>query len=179
MKTQTQLFGIAVLFAFVANLGAAESIAIGKIKSVELEKRDFILTDEMGKDRTVKYDEDTIINRGGRDGQSDLKANDAVCIYYETTGLMWRANYILIQEGESKNWSLGHGTVKSNDSEKKEITYTDDKGRSWTYSTVSVPVFINRAEAKVESIKVGERVMALLQKAGDQTTLKSLYVTRK
>lgn len=180
MKAQTQLFGVAVvMLAIVGDLVASESIGVGKIKSVDLKKRDFVFTDEMGKDRTVKYDEDTVINRGGRDGQSDLKANDSVCIYYETSGLSWRANYILVQEGESKNWSLAHGTVKSRDSDKKEITYIDDKGRSWTYSTANVSVFINRAEAKVESIKIGERVMTLLQKAGDQTMLKSLYVTRK
>ena len=180
MKAHTGLLCVALgMFGFMEDLAAAESIAVGKIKSVELEKREFVLTDEMGKDRTVKYDEDTVINRGGRDGQSDLKVNDTVCTYYETAGLLWRANYVLVQEGESKNWSLAHGNVKSYDAEKKELTYTDDKGRNWTYSSVNVSVFINRTQSKVESVKVGERVMALLQKAGDRTTLKNLYITRK
>lgn len=180
MSAYARLLGIALgVFAVAADVIGAESIATGKIKGVELEKRQFVFTDQTGTDRTVKYDEDTVINRGGRDGQSDFKVDDAICLYYETSGLMWRASYVLIQEGDTKNWSLGHGNVKSINAEKNEMTYVDDKGRDWTYPTSSATVFINRTKSKVESIKVGEHVMALLQKAGDRTTLKSLYVTRK
>jgi hypothetical protein len=180
MKVHLRLVGIALgVITFVGNLAAAEAVATGTVKSVDLGKREFILTDSMGKDRTVEYDEEMIVNRGGRDGQSELKTNDAICLYYEPGGLVWSANYILVQEGDTRNWSIGHGNVKSNETEKKEIAFIDDQGRKWTYSTDGVPVFVNRTKSKIESIKVGEHVMALQQKAGDRTTLKGLYITRK
>jgi hypothetical protein len=180
MKLFRQLFGVTLgLTVLTGNLAAEESITTGKVKSIQSEKREFILTEHSGKERTVKLDENVIIHRGGREGQGELKVNDAVCVSHETNELVLTAKHILIQEGESSHWILDHGYVKSIDAEKKEIVYTDDKGVNRTYSTIDVTAYVNRAAVKVESIKNGERVLALLRKGGDQTSLKSLYVTRK
>ena len=180
MKFSTQLFGsLVVTCVLLGNVSGADSVIAGKVKGVVLEKHEFVLTENTGQDRTIKLAENVVINRGGRDFQSELKVDDIVCVYCDKNALVLTANYILVQEGESKNWTLAHGDVQSFDHEKKEITYLDDQGRDWTFSTIGVKVFVNRAESKVESIKIGEHVLALLQKAGDQTTLKSLFVNRK
>lgn len=157
----------------------AESIAAGKVKSVDQAKHEFVLTESTGKDRTIKLSENVVINRAGLDGQTELKAKDTICAFCDKNAVIWTATYILVQEGESKNWTLGHGDVTAYDPEKKEITYTDDQGRPWTYSTIDVKVYINKVESKPESIKIGEHLLALLQKAGDRTTLKNIYITRK
>jgi hypothetical protein len=169
---------LATLF-LIGTLSAAESTISGKVKAIHADKREFILTDAAGKDQTIKLSDSVVINRGGKESQSDLKDGDVVCIYYEKNVLTWLATYILVQEGDSKNWTLAHGNVKNYDAEKKELTYTDDQGKDATYSMVGVKVYVNKAESKVESLKIGEHILGILQKAGDRTSLKSLIVDRK
>jgi len=156
-----------------------ESIIAGKVKSVDLAKQEFVLTETSGKDRTIKLDQNVVINRGGRDSSAELKVKDAVMAHCDTTAVTWTATYVLVQDGESANWSLDRGNIVKYDSESKQISYADEQGRPYQFSTTDAKLFINRVESKFESVKTGEPVLALLKKAGDRSTLKSMYVTRK
>jgi hypothetical protein len=180
MKSILRMFHVScAILALLGTCSAAESVAAGKVKAVDAAKREFVLTEKSGKDRTIKLDQNVVINRGGQDGQSDLKQNDVVCVYHDANVLVWTATYILVQDGETRNWTLAHGNVKSYDHEKKELTYTDEQGKDSTFSTVDAKAFVNKMESKFESVKIGEHVMALIQKAGDRNILKSIYITRK
>lgn len=175
-------FFVAILTvaALACDATAAESIKTGKVKSVNIAKHEFILTESAGKELVINLgDEEVQINRDGHDGQSELKVNESVCVYCNNDGLGLTALYVLVQAGETKDWTLGDGVFKKHDQQQKQVTYTDDKGRDYTYSSEQVKVYINDMESKLDSIKVGERVLALLPKAGDRRILKNLYVTRK
>jgi len=172
----------AFIFLLLAcsNVGrTAQAIVAGKVKSVDWAKHEFVVTETAGKDRLIKLDDNVFINRGGRESPRDLKSKDSVCVSCDKDAVVWTANYILVQEGDAQNWSLAHGNVERYDPEKKEVSYEDDQGRTWTFSTIDAKVYVNRVESKFESVKIGERVLALLQKSGDRNSLKNLYITRK
>jgi len=180
MRTQLIAFLLTVLGLGCCSIcAAADAIVTGTVKGIVLEKREFVLTDSKGTDSTIKLAENVVINRGGKDGQGELKVKDVVCVSYEKGALIPTAKYILIQEGDSKNWKLAHGDLKHYDAAKNEITYTDSEGKDSTYSSVGVKLLVNRVEAKFESLNIGEHLLAILQIAGDQSTLKSLVVERK
>lgn len=180
MRTQPIALVLILLgLACNSNCRAADAIIAGKIKGIAVEKREFVLTDSKGTDSMIKLADNVVINRGGKDGQGELKVNDVVCVSYEKGALTPTAKYILIQEGDSKNWKLGHGDLKHYDAAKNEITYTDSEGKDFTYSTTGVKLLINRVESKFESLNIGEHLLAILQTAGDQTTLKNVVVERK
>ena len=74
--------------AFVVLAGpamAADAIAAGKIKAVNAEKKELVLTDSEGKDFTIKLGDNVVINRGGKESQSDLNAGDAVMLPSDRT----------------------------------------------------------------------------------------------
>ena len=62
---------------------AADAIAAGKVKAINADKKEFVLTDSAGKDWTIKLGDNVIINRGGKESQSDLKAGDPVNVCYD------------------------------------------------------------------------------------------------
>ena len=104
---------------------AADAIAAGKVKAINADKKEFVLTDSAGKDWTIKLGDNVVINRGGKESKSDLNAGDTVNVCYDKGLLTWTAHYILVQEGDTKNCELVHGTVKSYDADKKQVTFTD------------------------------------------------------
>ena len=61
--------------------------AAGKIKGVNANKKEFVLTDSAGKDGTIKLGDNVVINRGGKESQSDLNAGDAVNVCYDKGGV--------------------------------------------------------------------------------------------
>jgi hypothetical protein len=97
---------------------AADGIAAGKIKSIDADKKAFVVTDAAGRDNTFKLGDNVMINRGGKESKNNLNAGDPVNICYDKGVLNWTANYILVQEGDSKNCALMHGTFKGYDDDK-------------------------------------------------------------
>ena len=92
MKNLLMLFG--AMGAFVVMAGpamAADAVSAGKIKAVNAEKKDFVLTDSEGKDWTIKLGDNVVINRGGKESQSDLNAGDPVNVCYDKGLLTWTA----------------------------------------------------------------------------------------
>lgn len=170
---------LAVLFLLAGTAVASEALATGTIKGIDADKGAFVLTDSAGKDFTFKLGDKVVVNRGGTEGKSDLKAGDAVNVSYDKGMVTWTAKYILVKEGDSKDWELAQGSFKSYDADKKEIVCTDAQGKDCTYAMGDAKVRMNMKEAKVEDIKIGEHVLCIvLPTAGDKKTLQALMFER-
>jgi hypothetical protein len=158
---------------------AADSVSGGTIKGVDSAKKEFVLTDTAGKDWTIKFG-DAVINRGGKESQSDLKTGDAVNVTYEKGVLSWTAHYILVQEGDFKTCELVNGTLKGYDADKKELTLTDGNKKDWSFSMGAAKVRLNKEDGKIEDVKIGDSTLAIVDMKGDKgPVLKSLMVSRK
>jgi len=174
------IWGTAILAVFVlaSAVSAAESIAAGRVKGVDADKKEFVLTDAANKDFTFKLSDRTIMNRGGTESQSDLSAGDSIYVCYDKGLLTWTAKYVLIREGDSKNWELAHGKLKGYEGEKQRFTYTDDDGKDTTYSAAFVRVWVNNREVEFNDLKIGDSVLLIVAREGDKTSPISLMCER-
>ena len=180
MRSFTKWFGglaAVVLLASVATAG--DTIAAGKVKSVNADDKAFVVTDADGKDHTFKLGDEVVINRGGKEGRSDLKAGDAVSVCFQKGTLTWTAHYILVKEGDTKDYQLRHGSFKNFDADKKTFTYTDVEGKDWTYPMADAKVRLNMQGSKIEDLKIGDTILAIVEEIGDKATLKDLMGSRK
>jgi len=171
----------AAAFVLVAGTASAgEGIFPGKVKSINADKKEVVVTDE-GKDKTFKLADNVVINRNGKESQTDLKVDDPVNILYDKglTGLTWTAKYILIKEGDHQYSELERGVFKAYDPDKKEITVTDEFGHDVSFPAGDAKLLLNGADNKVESFKIGDVTLAIVKKYDNKTTLQSLMVERK
>lgn len=160
-------------------VAAADVVAAGKVKAINADKKEFVLTDAAGKEAKYKLGDTVIINSGGKETKSDLNVGDMVNVCYDKGLLTWTVHYILVQEGDSKNWELVRGSVKSYDADKKQLAFTDAAGKESTFAMGDAKVRLNKEASKVEDIKIGDHALAIVEKKGDKATLRSLMVDRK
>jgi Cu/Ag efflux protein CusF len=180
MKVLTQ--SLCAMAAFVVLAGpaaASDAVAAGKVKGVDAEKKEFVLTDRDGKDWTFKLGDTVVINRGGKESQSDLKMGDPVNVCYDKGLLAWTTHYILVQEGDTKDCTLVSGTVKTYDADKKQLTLTDNQKKDWTFPATTAKVRLNKQDSKMENVKIGDPVLAIVEKTDDSTMVKCLMINRK
>ena len=111
--------------------------------------------------------------------KSDLKADDTITSVIDKGLLTWTANYILVQEGDSKNCALVHGTFKGYDADKKQFSFTGEKGKDTTFAMNGAKVRLNKQDSKVEDLKIGDNIVAIVETTGDKDSLKCLMVDRK
>jgi hypothetical protein len=173
------LSGLVAVVVLAGTAAAANDLIAGKVKSVNAEKKEFVLTDGANKDHTFQFGDEVVINRGGKEGPSDLKADDAVSICYHKGTLTWTAHYILVKEGDTKDYQLMQGSFKNYDADKKIFTYTDMDGKDWTYPMNSAKVRLNMRASKIEDLKIGDSTLAVVEEVGSARTLKDLIATRK
>jgi len=157
---------------------AADTVASGKVKSINADNKTFVLTDAGDKDHTFKLSDKLVVNRAGKESTSDLKAGDAINVCYEPGILTWTAHYILVQEGTSKTCELIHGNVKGYDAAKKELTFTDGVKKDSTYSMGTAKVRVNMADSKIEGIKIGDHALLIVDMMKGTPTLRSVMVDR-
>jgi Cu/Ag efflux protein CusF len=169
---------MAAFFLFSGPALASDAVAAGKIKGVNADKKEFVLTDSEGKDWTIKLGDTVVINRGGKESQNDLNAGDPVSVCYDKGLLTWTAHYILVQEGDTKDCELVHGTVKNYDANKKQVTFTDHREKDWTFPMGKAKVRLNKEDSKIEDIKIGDHALAIVEKMNESPTLKCLMVER-
>jgi hypothetical protein len=183
---------LAVLFLLAGTAMGSDALATGKIKGINAEKGEFVLSDSTGKDVTFKLGDMVVVNRGGKETKSELKAGDAVNVSYDKGLTTNTAKYILVQEGDSKKWDLAQGNFKSYDADKKEIICTDAQGKDCTYAMGDAKVRMCKMgdakvgmtkkeakEVKVEDIKIGDHVLCItLPTEGEKTTLHALMFER-
>ena len=179
MRLSKWISALAATVLFASTATSADAISAGKVKAINSDKKEFVLTDAAGKDSTFKLDDNVVINRGGQESKSDLKADDAVNVCYDKGVLTWTAHYILVQEGDSKNCELRQCTVKSYDADNKQLAFTDAQGKDWSFAMGDAKVRLNKEDSKVENVKIGDQALAIVEKIGDKEALKCLMVQRK
>ncbi len=180
MRIFARCFGAMAATVLLAGAAmAANDIAVGTVKSINSADKEFVITDGAGKDTTIKFGETVVINRGGTESQSDLKVGDPVNVCYEGGVFSWTAHYILVQEGDTKDAVLMHGTVKNYNGDTKEVTFTDQQAKDWTFPMGSAKVRLNLKDSRIADLKIGDNAMAIVGKAGDVATLRSLMIERK
>ena len=179
MKALTHSFRtLAALLLLAAPVLAADAVAAGKVKGINSEKKEFVLTDSAGKDWTIKLGDELTINRGGKVSQSDLKVGDPVNVCFDKGTFTWTAHYILVQEGDTKDDILVHGSVKNYDADKKQVTFTDSDAKDWTFGMGSAKVMLNKEVGKISDVKIGDHALAIVEKNDNELTLKSLLIHR-
>jgi Cu/Ag efflux protein CusF len=162
-----------------STVAASDTLIHGKIKSVNAEKKEFVLTDTINKDHTFELGPAVLINRDGKESPSDLKVNDVVSVSYDKGLLNWTAHYILVQEGDSKNCQLREGSIKNYDATQKSFVCTDADGKDGTYLMNGAKMRVNMQPSKAQDLKIGDKILFVVEVIGDKTTLKDLMVTRK
>jgi hypothetical protein len=177
----TWFVALAAIVMLAGPAAAADAIFIGKVKSIDAEKKTCVLTDLEKKDHTFSLDSDVTINRAGKENKSDLKAGDAVQVCYDKGIVTWTCHYIVVQEGDSKNWMLTRCTFKSYDVRKKQITFTDaEDSKDLTIGTGSARVSLNGDASKVENLKIGDAALVIVDRTtGVDPTLKAFLAWRK
>jgi hypothetical protein len=158
---------------------AANILSSGTVKSVNADRREFVLTDSAGKDATFKLGTDVVINRGGKEGTDDLKTDDLVSVCHAKGGLKPTVHYVLVKEGDTKECKLMHGTFKNYNADRKEFTNTEMGGKDKTYAIGAATVRLNMRDSRFEDIKVGDDTLVIICSDGDKMTLNALMVTRK
>jgi Cu/Ag efflux protein CusF len=172
---------VALLAVWTNSALAADAVARGKIKSIEAEKKQFVLTDMNGKDWTFDLGDHFTISRGEKEGKfADLKPDDEVSIAYDKGITKFTANYILVHEGANKTAELGRGSVKTFDPDKKQLTLTDPNGKDWAFKISNdAKVRLNDKEGKVADLKLGDKVTVVYEKKGEELMAKDLSADRK
>ena len=160
---------------------AADAIVGGEVKAVHADKKEFVMhSDATGKDVTVKIGDDVIINRGGKEGKSDLKAGDTVNVCHDNGTFTWTAHYVLVRTGDTKDCVLRHGSVKSYTPETKQLLITDESGKDATFTMGDAKVRLNKEESKIGDIKIGDKFLVIVETPkGEKENLKCLMVSRK
>jgi Cu/Ag efflux protein CusF len=157
---------------------AADTVASGKVKSINADNKTFVLTDSTDKDFTFKLGDNLVVNRAGKESKSDLKSGDAINICYDKGVLTWTAHYILVQEGTSKNNELIRGSVKSYDAGKNVITFTNEVKKDLTYSMGKALLRLNMKDTKIENVKIGDHALFIVDTVEGKSTLQSVMVDR-
>ena len=174
-KWLSATLAIALMAGAVA---AADTVAGGKVKSVNADNKTFVLTDSADKDFTFKLSDHLVVNRAGKESKSNLKAGDVINVCYDKGIITWTAHYILVQEGTAKNSELIRGNVKGYDADKKELTFTNQIKKDSTYSMGKAKVRLNMEDAKIENIKIGDHALLIVNTAEGKSTLRSVMVDR-
>lgn len=178
MMCLTKWLGATLAIALLASTAAAEdTVANGKVKSINADNKTIVLTDSAGKDWKLKFGDHLVVNRGGKEIKSDLKAGDAVSVCFDKGEST--AHYILVQEGANKNSALVRGSVKNYDATKKELAFIDMVDKTWTFPMGDARVRLNMEDSKVENIKTGDRALIIVETIRATPTLRSVMVDRK
>jgi hypothetical protein len=180
MMRLSKWLGAPLVIALLASTAAAgaDTVAGGKIKSVDADKSTFVLTDTAGKDSTFKLGDNVIVNREGKETKSDLKVGDTINVCYDKGTFTWTAHYILVQEGTSRNSELIRGKVKGYDADKKELTFTNELKKDASYSMGKALVRLNREDIRIENVKIGDHALLIVDTVDGKTILRSVMVDR-
>jgi len=180
MKFVTKWLSATLAIALMAcTANAADTVAAGKIKAIDAEKKTFVLTDTADKDHNFKIGADLVVNRAGKESKSDLKVGDSVSVCYDPGILSWTSHYILVHEGTTKFTTLSHGTFKSYDTEKKQLSFTDSLKKDTMYAAGVANVRVNMKDSTAQDLKIGDHALIISSTTTDgKSTLISVMVQR-
>jgi Cu/Ag efflux protein CusF len=171
----------ALLVGLTTRAYGAEATARGKIKSIEAEKKQFVLTDLNGKDWTFTLAENPIIRSAEKEGKfTDLKPGDDVSIVYDKGLTQFTAQYILSHQGDTKGLEVGFGSLKTFDADKKQLVLTDPNGKDWTFKMADdAKIRLADKEAKPNDLKLGDKMTVVYTKQGNDLTVEEANAIRK
>jgi Cu/Ag efflux protein CusF len=172
---------LAAIVLLAGTAGAAEAIAVGKIKSVNANKKEFVLTGEGDKNNTFTLGENVVINHPDKEGKfADLKEGDRVSILYDKGVLTWMAEYILVHEGDNKKAELARGGVKTWNPKKEQLTLTGFDGKDYTFEVgMATKVQLAGKAIKMDDLKLGDKATVIFERDGDKMTIKQVIAERK
>src|SRR5262249_17379116 len=171
----------ALLVGLTTRAYGAEATARGKIKSIEAEKKQFVLTDLNGKDWTFTLAENPTIRAADKEAKfTDLKAGDDVSIVYDKGITQFTAQYILSHQGDTKGLEVGFGSLKHFDADKKQLVLTDPNGKDWTFKLAEdARVRVADKEAKPNELKLGDKMTVVFTKEGNDLKVEEAQAVRK
>ena len=179
MKSLSKWLSAAVAIAvFAGTVAAADTTVGGKIKSINAQKKTFVVTGFDDKDNTFTFDDKLVVNGDGKETKSDLKVGDPIFICYEKGLTTWTAHYILVQEGKFKKCELIQGNVMAYDADKKELSFTNLSKQTTTYALGKAPVRLNMEDFKIEDVKIGDSALLIVDMADGKSTLRSVMIKR-
>lgn len=150
---------------------AAPALADGKIKSVNTDEKQVVVTDKDGKDTTYNLtDNARIFLSNGKEGKlGDLRADQDVSVLFEKKeGKFW-TSAILDRQGDYKDAGLAQGTLKSVSADQNLVTVADAKEKEWSYNlTDTGRVTLNDKRSKLSDLKDGDKVILIYAKRGDK-----------
>jgi hypothetical protein len=155
---------------FTGMSAAADAVSMGKVKSVNADKKEFVLADSNNKDWTIKLGDDVVMNRDGKESKSDLEIGDVISVCYDKGAFTWTAHYILVQTGGNKDSELATGAIKGYDASKKQLDFTDEHGKEWSFAMGDAKVRLNNEKSNVDAVKIGDHAIAILEKNGEKVT---------
>jgi Cu/Ag efflux protein CusF len=159
---------------------AEEKVFRDKVKSVNAEKKTFMITDEKGKDWTFMLAETCVINDGEKGSLANLKAGDEVTILYDAGLTANTAHYVFVHNDKNKDRDLARGAVKSWDGDKKELTITELNGKDRTFNIGGdAKVQLSGKEAKITDLKLGDKVTMVFEGKGGKSTVLDVIADRK
>jgi len=175
------VLGFALLVGLTAQASGAEATARGKIKSLEAEKKQFVLTDLNNKDWTFALADNAVIRTADKEAKfNDLKPGDDVSIVYDKGLTQFTANYILNHQGETKGLEVGYGSLKTFDADKKQLVLTDPNGKDWTFMVSDdARIRLSDKEAKPTDLKLGDKMTIVYAKEGNDLKVQDVLANRK
>ncbi len=179
MKSLTKwIFATVAAVLMVGSAQAIDAIAAGTVKSIDADKKTFVLTDSANKDHMFKLGENLLVNRAGEESKGGLKVGDAINVCYEDNNTPWVSHYILVQQGDFKGCELVRGKVKGYDADKKELSFVNDAKEVSSYPMGEAKVRQNREDAKIENIAIGEGALLIVHSANGKSKLMSIMADR-
>ena len=179
MKCLTKWLSATLAIALMASsAAAADTVASGKIKSIDADSKTFVLTDNAKKDFTFKLGDNLVVNRAGKETKTGLKSGDWIDVCYDKGVLTWTAHYILVREGTSKNCDLIRGNIKSYDADKQELSFTDEVKKDSTFTIGKATVRLNMEDTKMENVKIGDHALLIVETVEGRPILRSVMIDR-
>jgi Cu/Ag efflux protein CusF len=180
-----RLLAASLALALVALLAgpALAADTEGKIKSVDLKKHTFVMTDVNGRDWTFKEGDNVQIRCNDKAcSLSDLKEGDKVLVNYAKSGRDLIASDVKATRSSAtaETADATSGTIKKIDTDHNQITLTDKNNRDWTFDMADgATVEINNRPSKFVDLKAGEEVTVKYQKRGKELVATDVKTAKK
>jgi ribosomal 50S subunit-recycling heat shock protein len=171
-----------VLVLVAAILVCAPVVAGEKIKSVSADQKEFVITNQDGKDVTLQLaDNARIILPDGKEGSAkDLKAGQEVSFLWEEKGGKYIATAVLENRGNLKDAMLASVTIKKVGADTGELVVTDATNKDWTFQIADkAKVSVNRKEAKASDLKAGDKAILAYEKKGAKLSVLDICTDKR
>jgi Cu/Ag efflux protein CusF len=172
---------VAVVLALCLAI-CAPAAAADKIKSVSADQKQFVITNQEGKDITLNLaDNVRIFLPDGKDGSAkDLKAGQNVSFLWEEKGGKFFATAVVENRGNYKDAMLAQATLKSVGAGGSEFVVTDAANKEWTLQMADKgKVALNNKESKLSDLKAGDKVTLIFEKKGAKLNALGIYSDRR